>query len=155
MTFPIEPAAVTADEPQPMIDPAKMPDRYALIISGDCMSPELEDGQKLLFMRHAPVNPGDFVGIFFRPEFVKPGHSNIFVKRLIMGVPPWVTFPWTESPTSEVHALMVFEQINPWKQFSYKCEAVLDVHYCAGVVPEGTDTVHIGWQGAELNGAAS
>lgn len=119
------------------------------------MEPELEDGQTLMFMRHAPVEVGDFVGIYFRPEFVKPGHSNIFVKRMVTAIPPYVTFPWKESPRSEVHAIIIVEQTNPWKQFSYKCENVLDVHWCAGPVPEGVKTVKTGAGDALLTSGVS
>ena len=34
----VEPAAIPVGEPQPMIDPAKMPDRYACTLEGDCMA---------------------------------------------------------------------------------------------------------------------
>ena len=120
---------------QSIAHPDAMPDRYIVHCEGNCMLPDISDGAPVLIDRHEAPKPGDLVVLFFKPEHVPAGEHQAILKRLVLNVPPYVKFPWKEHPQSEVHALVVVEMTNPRKQFAYKCEHLLGIHKCLGVVP--------------------
>ena len=116
-------------------NPAELPPVYALTCLGDCMMPEISDGDHLGFDRDAPVGRGDVVVFYFRPELVRPGALQARVKRLVLAPPPWVTFPYNEHPDSEIAMLVIAEQINPPRQYRIKCSDLLGIHLCIGSIP--------------------
>ena len=86
----------------------------------------------------------DLVIVYLHPEKVRPGDGQCHIKRLVMAPPPYVTFPWQESPKSDVHALVVFDQLStPAKQYTCRCEDVLGIHKCLGTVPEHLQAVFL------------
>jgi len=127
----VAPAAPTPD----FIDPSELPDRYAMIVQGVCLEPEIKDGDCLMFDKTVPYKAGDLVILFKRPERVQPGRLPAIVKRLVMAPPPWVKFPHVEHPNSDVHALLIAEQFNPKGSFAIPCADLLAVHKCLGPVP--------------------
>lgn len=85
-----------------IIDPAQAPDRYTLIVKGDCMAPVRLDGAAVVADKRAPYDSGDMVVIYIKPELVKPGRCNAMLKWLV-SIPSWATsFPFSDHPESEV-----------------------------------------------------
>lgn len=121
----------------PFPDLASIPERYAMILKGDCLEPDLKDGAEVQFSRDEPFKVGDFCCFVLRPELVSPGGMQCMIKRLTMGLPPYVTLPWTENPKSDVHALVMAEQLNPRRQFMIKCDRLLAIHKFLGVQGRG------------------
>jgi hypothetical protein len=118
-----------------IIDPNDLPDEYGMIVRGDCLEPMIGDGYVAGFSKSQPFKPGDFVVMFLKPELALPGRHQCAIKRLVMAPPPWVTFPWTENPKSEIQALVICEQLNPQGQFATKCADLLAIHRCIGWAP--------------------
>jgi hypothetical protein len=115
-------------------DLAFLPDRYALPVLGDCLSPEIRDGEMLLFDKALPYRIGDLVVLFRRREATPNGKLQALVKRLIM-LPSFVTFPWRDHPESDVVAFVAVEQLNPHRRFTLPCADLLGIHKCLGVEP--------------------
>jgi hypothetical protein len=127
-------AAETAPGPF-IIDPAQVPDRYVLIVQGDCMAPLHRDGAAVLVDKGAPFEAGDLVVIYLKPELVKPGRCNAMLKRLV-SIPHWVaSFPFSDHPESQVVAIAAVETLNPPRRLHYRCADILAIHRCAGAVP--------------------
>jgi hypothetical protein len=118
-----------------IIDPAQVPERYALIVQGDCMAPLHRDGDVVTADKRAPYEAGDLVVIYIKPELVKPGRCNAMLKRLV-SIPHWATtFPFKDHPESEVIAIATVETLNPPRRLHYRCADVLAIHRCTGAAP--------------------
>jgi hypothetical protein len=118
-----------------IIDPAQVPDRYVLIVQGDCMAPLHRDGAAVLVDKGAPFEAGDLVVIYLKPELVKPGRCNAMLKRLV-SIPHWVaSFPFSDHPESQVVAIAAVETLNPPRRLHYRCADILAIHRCTGAVP--------------------
>jgi hypothetical protein len=50
-----------------IIDPATAPDRYTLIVQGDCMAPLHRDGAPVIADKRAPYAASDLVVIYIKP----------------------------------------------------------------------------------------
>jgi hypothetical protein len=111
-------------------------------VTGDCLDPEIKHGELLRFSKTAPYGAGDFVAIFLRPEAVPEGGHHVIVKKLALGVPDWVKFPWRDNPRSEIHPIVIFEQTNPPRQYRAKCAAILGIHK---VVERGMSDDRVRW----------
>jgi hypothetical protein len=115
------------------IDPAKLPEQYALAVVGDCMAPTIADGANIVVSKTEKYKPGDIVVIWFRPELVKAGCAPSAVKRLTLAIPPWVkSFPYKDHPGSNVSAALVIEQDNPRQTYSVPCSSVAAIHKFTG-----------------------
>jgi hypothetical protein len=114
----------------------EVPDLYALLCTGDCMTPEIPDGARVLVDKREPVKAGDLVIIWLqsgrRPK----------LKRLAIAPPPWVKFPFRENPNSEATPLVIVEMINPSRTFQIRCDAIAAMHKCMGLVPDHVETFH-------------
>jgi len=133
---PRRPAAPEAKSVVPFPD-ATFPEVYAMKLSGDCLAPELMDGDEVKFSSVEPPVVGDFCIFIMRPEMVEPGRMQCIIKRMVMAPPPYVKLPFRENPKSEVHALVVAEQLNPRRQYFIKCENLLAIHKFVGVQRRG------------------
>ena len=133
-----DPAPVT-EAPAPKLvtrlDPALLPDEYAMPADGTCLEPVIMDGACLLFDTREPFKAGDLVVLYRRPELVKPGQHQAIVKRLVTNLPPGMTLPYREHPESEVHVIVIVEQLNPPRRFAVRCQDLLAIHKCLGPVP--------------------
>ncbi len=115
------------------IDPAALPERYALTVVGDCMAPTIADGAAVQVSKSEKFAAGDIVVIWFRPELVKAGDAPCAVKRLSLALPPWVkSFPYKDHPGSNAAAAIIFEQDNPRRTYSMKCSDVVAIHKFIG-----------------------
>lgn len=104
------------------------PDQYALVLDGDCLEPLLHDGTALVMQKSADYTVGDVVCVHWRDETRTP-----WIKRLKVAAPPWVaSFPYRESPKSEVKALVVLEQMNPIGWYAVPCEEIYAIHKVVG-----------------------
>jgi hypothetical protein len=119
---------------QKFIDPATLPNDYAMICEGKCLEPEILDGAKLHFSKVEKYTQGDFVIIWFKPELVKPGRHQALVKRLWLDVFPNLKFPYKAHPDSNVVPVIAAEMLNPPMRFFYPVTDILAVHKCMGVV---------------------
>lgn len=117
------------------LDPNAAPDKYIVMLDGACMQPVMKDGAAVMVDKNAPCEGGDLVVIYYKPEHVRPGDAHASLKRLVLAVPPYVKWPWKEHPQSEVHAMIVFEMLNPPQQFQAKAADLLAVHKVIGQVP--------------------
>ena len=133
-----KPSRAPSAPARPFTDPATLPDVYCSTCEGDCLEPLIPNGATIAFSKLEAPKQGDFVVVWKRPEIVEPGRHQAIVKRLVMGIPPWVkSFPLKEHPQSDVHALIVAEQMNPRRAFSIKCSDVIAVHKAIGYLAEG------------------
>lgn len=126
---------IAPSAPKPIIPfpDATFPELYAMKLSGDCLAPELMDGDEVKFSSVEPPVVGDFCIFIMRPELVPRGGMQCIIKRMVMAPPPYVKLPFRENPKSEVHALVMAEQLNPRRQFMINCEHLLAIHKFAGV----------------------
>src|SRR4051812_30953532 len=77
-----------------LLDPATFPNAYALDLVGDCLEPVLPDGCAVMMDKSATISAGDYVVIWFKPEFIKPGDHPAMIKRMKLSVPHFVSgFP--------------------------------------------------------------
>jgi hypothetical protein len=120
-----------------MINPDALPNEYGLVLDGDCMAHLLPDGATIACSRSASYEPGDLVVLWFRPEFVKPGHLQSAVKRLAMAPPFWVKFPYRDHPESEIAPIVTVEMLNPPGRMIARCAHLLAIHKVLGTVPAG------------------
>lgn len=132
-------AKLTRTPSPPVADPlAFLPDRYALSVSGTCLEPEVYEGDVLLFDRTERYERGDLVAVFRRVDANSGNPFRAEVKRLIMGPPSWVKFPWSDHPDSDVLALVGLEMNNPRRRFALRCADILGIHKCLGAAPPNT-----------------
>lgn len=110
-----------------------IPPLYAMRLSGDCLEPDLVDGDEVQFSRDEPFAVGDFCCFILRPELVRPGGLQCAIKKLAMGLPPYVTLPFREHPKSDVHALVIAEPLKPRRQYMIRCANLLAIHKFVGV----------------------
>jgi hypothetical protein len=116
------------------LDPASLPDYYAMLTQGACMEPIIPDGARVWADKTAPINIGDLVFVFLRPEIVATGGLQVRVKRLLM-LPSFVKFPWRDHPQSDIQAIARFGMENPKSTLALRCSDILGIHKCMGLVP--------------------
>jgi len=124
------PRRTTRPKPLPNIPFATfedIPDLFAMKLSGSCLAPVLMDGDEIVFTRAQAPKAGDIAIFILRPEGVQEGGFQCLIKRLAIDIPPWVTFPWRDRPTSDVRAAVIAKQTNPPRQYMIKCEHLLAV----------------------------
>jgi hypothetical protein len=111
-----------------LLKPSEFEDEYALIADGDCLSPAIEHDAVVAASKIERPNVGDFVAIWFKPEFVKAGQHQAVVKLLSQQLPPSLSF----EPGSNVEPAVVVYQLNPTRRFVFKAEAIEAVHRVIG-----------------------
>ena len=57
---------------QAFLDPATLPDEYAMRVVGDCLAPAIKEGDAVVVDKRLPYKAGDLVVIYMRPELVQP-----------------------------------------------------------------------------------
>ncbi|MCC7275808.1 MAG: S24 family peptidase [Alphaproteobacteria bacterium] len=116
------------------LDPREMPEIYAMRVTGTCMEPAIPHGSYLKFSAGELPVPGDLVNLFIRPELVAPGRPQALLKRLVMGPPPWVTFPYHEPAGDAGRAVVIVEQLSPLGFHTFRAADLLGMHRCVGIV---------------------
>ena len=128
---------------RPLVDVDTFPDVYSLCLEGDCLEPLIPDGASVVLQKSALFTAGDVVCVWWKPEFVKPGRYQGWLKRVRMNAPPWVKkFPYSDHPESDVKAIIVLEQLNPPGTYAVPCEHIYAIHKAVaqgpGAKPGGT-----------------
>ena len=116
--------------------PDELPEQYGMVCVGDCMTPLVPDGTTLAFDKSAPYAAGDLVVFYRRLDLVDPGRAQGLVKRLFMGPPPSIRFPFRNGPWSDCAPLVIFEMLNPRRQLFVPCSDIVAMHKCIGQVDE-------------------
>ena len=116
------------------LGPDDVPEIYASVCRGDCLSPMFEDGACLVFSKTTAPEPGDFVGFWLHPDAVHDDELPRRVKRLVSGLPEGsgFTLPYHVRPGDEVEPLIILEQLNPPKRYFVKASHVLAIHKVIG-----------------------
>jgi hypothetical protein len=79
--------------------PDDLPVEYASTCTGNCLEPIFSHGVCLAFSKTEIAKAGDFVAIWFRPEYLKdPRENSRFVKRMVFSNMPGL------SPSSAVRS---------------------------------------------------
>ena len=112
--------------------PEDVPNVYASICKGDCLSPIFEDGACLVFSKEQRPEPGDFVGFWLHPDAIAPGEHPRRVKRLVMGLPNHLSLPYSVQPGDEVEPVIIVEQLNPPKTYQVRASRMLAMHRVVG-----------------------
>jgi len=92
--------APTAPKPVIPFPDVAFPELYVMKLSGDCLAPELMDGDEVKFSSVEPPAVGDFCNFIMRPELVQLGGMQCIIKRMVMAPPPYVKLPFREKPSS-------------------------------------------------------
>lgn len=115
-----------AAKPLPFIHPDDMPDLYALPGYGTCMMPVIRDGALVVCDKRQQPEPGDSVVVHFTRDYARRQGVPGAIKRLKMALPP-------PEICAVGNALIVVEQINPRRTFTFYAADVLAVHKVVGI----------------------
>jgi peptidase S24-like protein len=96
---------------------------YALIVTGDCLDPEICDGDYALVAPEMAYERGDFVVLLWKDGRVPS------VKRLAMA-PPSGWEKWSEK--SEALPLVFVEQLNPPQRYAVTTDHLQALHRVVG-----------------------
>lgn len=105
----------------PYIDPADMPDLYALTGQGRCMEPLYMDGATLVGDKREKPEPGDVVIVHFHRDAARRYGFPGWIKRLV--------HVW---PLQGEEALITLEQLNPPRRYLVPEGDVAAMHKCVG-----------------------
>lgn len=121
---------------RPIVWPDTLPEEYALRCQGACMAPEFTDGALVHGSTSAAFGPGDLVLLWRDPAIVRAGEHLVLLKRLVLGLPPFVTFPWADHPDSEAVPVVGCEQLSPYRRLAIRCSHLIAIHRCLGPIAE-------------------
>jgi hypothetical protein len=106
-------------------------DCYALQCDGGCMEPIIMDGGRAICDPNRRPCNGDIAVIELE-------NGNRIVKRLVMMPPPDML---NLAAGSNVMALVMIEQINPYRGYTIAADKIVSVHKVIGVTEPGCDVV--------------
>lgn len=102
----------------PYIDPADMPDLYAITGVGRCMEPLYSDGVLLVGDKRETPECGDVVILHFCRD-IAPHY----------GVPGWIKRLVQTAPEGD---LITVEQLSPPRRYSVPADHIAGMHKCVG-----------------------
>lgn len=105
----------------PYIDPADMPEVYALTGRGICMEPLFADGALLVGDKRESPQPGDTVLVYFRRDAISR-----------YGMPGWVKQLVHIWPLDGEDPLITLEQLNPRRRYIVPASHIAAMHKCVG-----------------------
>lgn len=118
-------ASTTTSPAMPYIDPADMPDLYAIAGHGRCMEPIYSDGQLLVADKREAPHRGDAVILHFTrqaaPHYGAPG----WIKRLVRA--------------DGDGAIIIVEQLNPPQRYGIPATHIAAMHKCVGTATKQDD----------------
>ena len=114
------------------VDPDDCPELYASIAKGTCLEPVFSDGECFVFSKSEPIQPGDYVGFWLRPDIPHADELPRRIKRLRMGPPPGFTFPFQPGPGNELIPIIELEQFNPRRVLRVPVTHILAMHKVIG-----------------------
>lgn len=100
---------------------------YVITVTGDCLSPEVNDGDYAVASPNAPVTPGKLVILY-------PNDGDARIKRAVM-MPP--ASMMKVHPDCEFMPLVIVEQLNPPRRYTVPVDKLEAVHGVLGVIPRG------------------
>ncbi len=101
---------------------------YALVVEGNCLHPEIGDGDTVVIDPATWPQPGDFVAIHFNTG------AQPIVKRLVDKVYPR---NFQIHPEDEVEFTFRIEMLKPHKVLRARCWLVAAIHRVVPVLPMG------------------
>lgn len=124
-----------AKPPVRFVDPDRCPPRYKMISAGTCLHPLITDGAVLAFDRKAVAAPLDIVAIFLTEGGMGTfWEDQIILKRLVQPFLPRIRLGAQAARAGgNAASLMIVEQLNPFRQYTFRPDQVLGVHACIGV----------------------
>lgn len=120
---------------RPMIaSAAELPASYGLTYSGNEFEPEFRDGDTLYFEQDHPVEAGDVVAVWLRPEHVREDRAQVAIYRAHLPLPPGCTLPFTLAEGSECGPVLILgSPVNPKRTIGIPASRLLAVHRMAAV----------------------
>jgi hypothetical protein len=119
------------------IDLLTFPDPYAMEAIGNCLSPFVEDGARLVFSTTAPPMVGDLVALYLRSDLVRPGEMPVIVKRLVSRIPHFCKLPYTPKRGDDCVPVLTCASTNPRQRIHISAAKLMAVHKCIGVLEDG------------------
>lgn len=116
--------------------PDECPEIYASTCKGTCLEPIYRDGACLVFSKAERAVPGDFVGVWLQSQ---DGTVERRVKRLALGLPENIEFPFKLHPLSEAEPLVVLDQLNPAQTYCIPATKVIALHKVIGEAESNGD----------------
>jgi hypothetical protein len=132
--IPASPTGLRSGKPEPIDEAvlASWPRRYGLRVTGNCMAPTAPDGCSVIVDKKSPLEVGELVVLWFRPEHVRGGGQQAQLKRLVTAPPRHLRFPHKDHPESEVAPIVIVETDSTNKRYFVKCRDLLALHRCEG-----------------------
>lgn len=120
------------------LDPAKVPaTKYGLHVVGNCMAPQINEGDTVTIDATAKVKQGDVVAIYLkRGGRTFAGGTNVGLKRVVFNMMPGLKYPYVKRPDSNVMPIIIVEQLNPPRQYQIAADEILAIHKCLGLMPK-------------------
>jgi hypothetical protein len=112
-------------------DVAALPDIYAMQTDGNCLSPVIEHGTKLVFTKNPKVKAMEIGVIWFRSLHPTRGVHQAQVKQIV-SLPPDISFPYLHHPRSTIMPLVTVRMFNPGGVLMAECRDILAIHKCIG-----------------------
>ncbi len=98
------------------------PNAYALRTEGDCLAPDINDGDVVICDPDAQPSLGDFIAIWWKGGSMPPG-----IKRLVSTLPPRAFWD-----NDALEAVVIVEQSNPPKRLAPVMARVAEIHKVLG-----------------------
>ncbi|SRR5260221_6197714 len=100
------------------------PGLYIVGLEGNCLEPEVYEGDKLVVSPATKPKAGDFVAIWFH-------NGSPIVKRLF-AMPPWGLQQL--SPDSDVQPLVLLEMLNPHRVVGVRVDKIKAIHTVVRII---------------------
>jgi hypothetical protein len=120
------PRGTVRPQPSHFFDGTVPADAYGCPLHGDCLSPDIKDGDMALASPSAEARPGDFVVLYFASG------APPQIKRLVMA--PGVPVGTKLHPDSDVQFLVVVEMLNPPRQLMAPIDRLTAMHKVVGLI---------------------
>ncbi len=111
---------------------------FATIVRGDCMVPDIADGECIAIDPTAPVSAGDLVIVVKRPERMQDGEPPGALKRLV-GRIKRSRIPFELREDEELEPCLFVEMTNPPKRMFVPYSAIGAVFKCIGKARRSDD----------------
>jgi hypothetical protein len=114
-----------------------IPDPYAMEAIGNCLSPFIEDGARLVFLNHGSADGRRSDRALSSLGLVRPGEMPVIVKRLVSRIPHFCKFPYTPKRGDDCVPVLTCASTNPRQRIHISAAKLMAVHKCIGVLEEG------------------
>ena len=115
-------------QPHHFLDSVVRPDAYGCLLRGDCLAPEINNGDMALVSPSELPQAGDLVVLYSK------NGGTPWLKRLVMA--PMVPVGTALHPSSDVALLVIVEMLNPPHRFRVPTDQLAAMHRVIGVIPK-------------------